>query len=53
MGMVSATIDDDLEEEFREAISRRYIGYRKGNAKKALTEAIREWTLKVGSKREL
>ncbi|MBU1197201.1 hypothetical protein KJ765_01680 [Candidatus Micrarchaeota archaeon] len=39
-------IDDELDQRFREEVAKRY-GWKKGNLKKALEEAINAW---VGQK---
>jgi hypothetical protein len=42
MGKINLIISDKLEKEFREAISKKY-GYKKGNMRLAIEEAIKEW----------
>lgn len=42
MGRLDAVILDDLEEEFRAEVGKRF-GMKKGNLSKAIEEAIRLW----------
>lgn len=42
MGKINISLDDDVEEKFREAIYQR-MGMKKGNISKALEEAILQW----------
>ena len=46
MGRINFAIDDDLEQEFRKTVARRY-GARKGALSIALSEAIRLWIAKT------
>jgi len=39
---LSCTIDDDLDKQFRDAVAKR-LGMKKGNIKKAIEEAMRDW----------
>lgn len=42
MGKITVDIDDDLETKLRNTIFERF-GYKKGNLKKALEEAMQDW----------
>ena len=45
MGVVTATIDDSVEKEFRKTVNATY-GSSKGQLGRAITEALKEWTQK-------
>ena len=46
MGMLTIRIDDEIEKKLREEIRRRSTGYRKGDLKKSVEEAIELWLKK-------
>lgn len=43
VGMITVKIDDEMEKKLRKEISKRSSGYRKGDMKKCIEEAIRLW----------
>jgi len=45
MGKINLIINDKLEKEFREAISKKY-GYKRGNMQLAIEDAIKDWIKK-------
>lgn len=48
MGRIDLVLDKELEDEFRKTVSQR-LGYRRGNLKAAVVEAIKLW-MKQGTK---
>lgn len=48
MGILSVSIPDELDEEFREIITRKFGGYRKGIIRKGVIEALEDWISKNG-----
>jgi len=42
MGNIFAKIPDDVDEEFRKVISKKF-SVKKGNMEKAILEAIKDW----------
>jgi hypothetical protein len=45
MGILNITVDDDLEERFRQKAAARF-GNRKGNLSEAMKDALTEWVAK-------
>ena len=43
MGILTIKIDDELERKLRREIARRSGGYRKGDLKRCVEEAVRLW----------
>ena len=46
MGTITATVDDDVERNFRRTVSEK-LGSGKGKIGKAITEAMKKWILSV------
>lgn len=42
MASINLSIDDELDKQFRDEVNKR-MGMKKGNIKKAIEEAMREW----------
>jgi hypothetical protein len=45
MGRLDIIMDDGLEKKFRQEVAKR-IGYKRGNIKAAIEEAVRDWLVK-------
>ncbi len=53
MPQISTVISDDLNQRFRDEVSRRFGAYKRGSIQRAIIEAIESWIVTDTIKAEL